>query len=104
MSKIIVYYEGKKVTGYEVVEPNILEAFRFGLAGEDAVAFDRATKQLGRDVVARFMKTTPQMTEDEALGVYATAKGRAYMLVDSAALPPGEFENWLVDGGKLKAA
>ncbi len=104
MSKIIVYYEGAKVTGYENVEANMLEAACFGLKGEDAVAFDRAIRALGRDVVARFMSTTPKKDADAALADIAGTRGRAYILADPRMLPDGAFETWAVKGGTIVKA
>ena len=79
MSKVIAYHADGKVTGIEYVEPNMLEAFRIGLAGNDAVNFDRAVRALSLEVVLSFTKTAPRVSEDEALSAVATKNGRAVL-------------------------
>lgn len=104
MSKIIVYVEGTQPTGYEVVEPNMIEAARCGLFGADAVAFDRIAKAQGIEAVQIITKNAAKKTADEALADIATSRGKAFVLADR--VPDGEPATWAVAGGKvvLKAA
>ncbi len=108
MSKIIVFVEGQSVTGYEVVEPNMLEAFRCGLSGADAVTFDRAIKQIGAETMDTLFKHMPRKTSDEALNAFATTRGKAFILVDRLPDLPRDKDvtDLVVEGGKvvLKAA
>ena len=100
MSKIIVYVEGSKVTSYEVVEPNMIEAARRGLKGVDAVNYDRAVKALGADVMASATKSAALKSEDEALAEIATSRGKAFILTDR--LPDHkDLSDLVVEGGKL---
>lgn len=100
MSKIIVYVEGSKVTGYEVVEANMLEAARRGLKGAEAVAYDRGCKQLGADVMALATKSAALVSADEALAEIATARGKQFILTDR--LPDHkDLSDLVVEGGKL---
>lgn len=104
MTKAIVYHADGKVTGVEYIEPNMLEAFRIGLAGQDAVNFDRACKVLGVETVQSFTSSVKRLSEDDALKAYATKSGKAFLLVEPGKLPPGEQEAWIVDGsGKISA-
>jgi len=105
MSKIIVFVEGKAVTGYEVVNEAHVEAARLGLSGADAVVYERAVKAVGADVMATITGKLALKTADEALTDIATMRGKAFILVDR--LPDsGEYKDWEVKGGKvvLKAA
>jgi hypothetical protein len=99
MSKIIVFVEGKNVTGYEVVQDAHVEAARIGLSGDDAVTFDRVTRQIGADVMATILKNIPRKTADEALNELGTKRGKAFLLVDR--LPEGDVKDWTVEGGKV---
>lgn len=100
MSKIIVFVEGAKVTGYEVVKDEHVRAAILGLFGDDAVTYERAEKQLGGGVMATLLKNLTLPNSDDALKVFAAKRERAFVLVDR--LPDtGEFEDWEVSGGNV---